>query len=59
MYQAQRRIRNLKAHDPANSPRTRRSPNQLQVHLLRLDADTGHFFVSERVPAGRQLPLPI
>jgi transcription antitermination factor NusA-like protein len=32
---------------------------QLQVHVLRLDADTGHFFVSERMPAGRQLLLPV
>jgi ribosomal protein S1 len=31
----------------------------LQVHVLRLDADTGHVFVSERAPAGRQLPLPL
>jgi hypothetical protein len=32
---------------------------ELQVHVLRLDADTGYFFVSERVPAGQQLRLPI
>jgi hypothetical protein len=32
---------------------------QLYVYVRRVDADTGHFFVSERSPAGRQLPLPI
>jgi hypothetical protein len=32
---------------------------ELQVHVLRLDADTGHVFVSERTPAGRQLVLPL
>jgi transcription antitermination factor NusA-like protein len=32
---------------------------ELQVYVLRLDADTGHVFVSERAPAGRQLPLPL
>ncbi len=30
---------------------------ELRVNVLRLDPDTGHIFVSERVPAGRQLPL--
>ena len=30
---------------------------ELQVNVLRLDPDTGHIFVSERVPAGYQLPL--
>jgi hypothetical protein len=32
---------------------------ELQVHVLRLDADTGHMFVSERTPADRQLVLPL
>jgi hypothetical protein len=32
---------------------------ELQVTVLRLDADAGHIFVSERVPAGRQLALPL
>ena len=32
---------------------------ELQVTVLRLDADAGHIFVSERVPAGRQLTLPL
>jgi hypothetical protein len=31
---------------------------ELQVVILRLDPDAGHIFVSERLPAGRQLPLP-
>jgi hypothetical protein len=31
---------------------------QVLVHVLRMDSDTGHIFVSERTPAGRQLPLP-
>ena len=31
---------------------------ELQVVVLRLDPDAGHIFVSERMPAGRQLPLP-
>src|SRR5689334_17112420 len=31
-----------------------RLATELQVHVLRLDADTGHFFVSERIPAGHQ-----
>jgi len=30
----------------------------LNVHVLRLDSDTGHIFVSERTPGGVQLPLP-
>ena len=30
---------------------------ELQVNVLRLDPDTGHIFVSERIPAGYQLPL--
>jgi transcription antitermination factor NusA-like protein len=30
---------------------------EIQVNVLRLDADTGHIFVSEREPTGRQLPL--
>jgi transcription antitermination factor NusA-like protein len=32
---------------------------ELHVDVLRLDPDTGHIFVSERRPAGRQLPLPL
>jgi hypothetical protein len=32
---------------------------ELRVDVLRLDQDTGHIFVSERRPAGRQLPLPL
>jgi ribosomal protein S1 len=32
---------------------------ELQVHVLRLDTDTGHVFVSERTSAGWQLPLPL
>jgi transcription antitermination factor NusA-like protein len=31
---------------------------ELRVDVLRLDSDSGHIFVSERRPAGRQLPLP-
>jgi hypothetical protein len=31
---------------------------ELQVRVLRMDADAGHIYVSEQVPAGRQLPLP-
>ena len=31
--------------------------HELRVDILRLDADTGQIIVSERVPAGRQLPL--
>jgi N utilization substance protein A len=30
---------------------------ELHVNVLRLDPDPGHIFVSERVPAGYQLPL--
>ena len=30
---------------------------ELRVNVLRLEPDTGHIFVSERVPAGYQLPL--
>jgi ribosomal protein S1 len=30
---------------------------ELQVKVLRLDPDTGHVFLSERIPAGYQLPL--
>jgi ribosomal protein S1 len=32
---------------------------QLEVTILRLDADQGAVIVSERVPAGRQLRLPL
>ena len=32
---------------------------ELRVDVLRMDADAGHIFVSERRPAGRQLPLPL
>jgi len=32
---------------------------ELQVNVLRLDSDTGHIFVSERMPGGVQLPLPL
>jgi ribosomal protein S1 len=32
---------------------------ELRVLVLRMDADTGHIFVSERLPAGRQLSLPL
>jgi transcription antitermination factor NusA-like protein len=31
---------------------------ELHVQVLRMDADAGHIYVSEQVPAGRQLPLP-
>jgi hypothetical protein len=31
----------------------------LQVIVLRLEPDAGHIFLSERVPAGRQLSLPM
>ena len=31
---------------------------ELRVEVLRMDADSGHIFVSEQVPAGRQLNLP-
>jgi hypothetical protein len=31
---------------------------ELHVQVLRMDADNGHIFVTELVPAGRQLPLP-
>ncbi|MBV9173595.1 MAG: hypothetical protein JOZ81_26320, partial [Chloroflexi bacterium] len=31
---------------------------ELRVRVLRMDADAGHIYVSEQVPAGRQLPLP-
>jgi hypothetical protein len=27
------------------------------MNVLRLESETGHIFVSERVPAGYQLPL--
>jgi transcription antitermination factor NusA-like protein len=30
---------------------------EIQVNVLRLDSDSGQVFVSEREPAGRQLPL--
>jgi len=30
---------------------------ELRVNVLRLESDTGHLFVSERVPVGYQLPL--
>jgi hypothetical protein len=30
---------------------------QLRVNVLRLEAETGHIFVSERVPSGQQLSL--
>jgi ribosomal protein S1 len=30
---------------------------EIQVRLLRMDPDSGRIFVSERVAAGRQLPL--
>jgi hypothetical protein len=33
--------------------------HELQVHVIRLDADTGHVFVSERASTGWQLPLPL
>jgi ribosomal protein S1 len=29
----------------------------VQVNVLRLDPDEGRIFVSERLPAARQLPL--
>ena len=32
---------------------------ELRVEVLGVDADTGHVFVSEQVPAGRQLNLPL
>jgi hypothetical protein len=32
---------------------------ELQVLVLRLDADGGRVFVSERAPPGRQLRLPL
>jgi hypothetical protein len=32
---------------------------ELQVHVLRLDPDSGHVFVSERSLGGKQLALPI
>lgn len=32
---------------------------QILVQVLRLDADAGSIFVSERVPSGRQLELPL
>jgi hypothetical protein len=32
---------------------------ELRVSVLHLDGDTGHVFVCERAPAGRQLLLPI
>jgi ribosomal protein S1 len=32
---------------------------ELRVDVLRLDPDAGHIFVSERRPAGHQLPLPL
>jgi transcription antitermination factor NusA-like protein len=32
---------------------------ELRVEVLRMDPDTGHIFVSEQVPAGRQLVLPL
>ena len=31
---------------------------ELRVRVLRMDAAAGHIYVSEQVPAGRQLPLP-
>jgi hypothetical protein len=31
---------------------------ELRVDVLRLDSDTGHIFVSEQRPSGRQLRLP-
>jgi hypothetical protein len=36
-----------------------RLEQQFYVYVRRIDADTGHFFVSERSPAGRQLSLPV
>ena len=32
---------------------------EIPVDVLRMDPDTGHIFVSEHLPAGRQLPLPL
>jgi hypothetical protein len=32
---------------------------ELQVHVLRTESDTGHIFVSERTPGGVQLRLPL
>ncbi len=32
---------------------------QIQVVVLRLDADAGRVLVSERLPGGRQLALPL
>jgi transcription antitermination factor NusA-like protein len=37
----------------------RRLGEEIRVDVLRMDPDTGHIFVSERLPAGRQLPLPL
>jgi ribosomal protein S1 len=31
----------------------------VRVRILRLDADAGHIYVSEQVPTGRQLRLPL
>ncbi len=56
------RIRGIRRGTPANEVDTvlrEHLGKTLQVGVLRLDADAGHIFVSERVPAGRQLSLPI
>ena len=37
----------------------RRLRQELEVIVLRLDPDQGTIIVSERVPAGRQLRLPL
>jgi transcription antitermination factor NusA-like protein len=37
----------------------RRLGQEIRVDVLRMDPDSGHIFVSERLPAGRQLPLPL
>jgi transcription antitermination factor NusA-like protein len=54
-------VRGVHRNTPAEQVETMlrvRLGQDIHVHLLRMDADTGHIFVSERAPAGRQLPLP-
>ncbi len=53
-------VRGIRRNTPAetvDSLLRQRLGQELRVDVLRLDTDTGHIIVSERVPSGRQLPL--
>jgi transcription antitermination factor NusA-like protein len=55
-------VRGVHRNTPANEVDAlmrERLGQELQVHVIRLDPDTGHVFMSERTSAGRQLALPL